>query len=56
MVTTPSLSSHHLATVQRSDWWNRRFAVYVCENFLDLLTDSWQGFTNEFYIFVIYVW
>ena len=28
-VTTPSLSSHHVVTVQRSDWWNSSQAVYT---------------------------
>ena len=29
MVTTLSLSSHSVVTVQHSDWWNRSFAVYM---------------------------
>ena len=31
-VTTPSLSSHRVVTVQRSDWWNRSFTVYNITN------------------------
>ena len=29
ILTTPSLSSHLVVTVQLSDWWNRSFPVYI---------------------------
>ena len=45
VATTPSLSSHHLVTMQRSDWVNMSFAEYMVESSPHLRKQRFIGHT-----------
>ena len=48
-VTTLSLSSHHVITVEcGDDWWNRSFAVFLRDKITESGSNSVTSFSADF--------